>query len=293
MNSGELQFLSIHWLWLLPFFWFYLFWWFNKHQSGHGSSIADVDVSAHNRFYHPLAASLLSDTSIESITTPKLWKNTAFWLFGLSISMLIISLAQPSLIGEQLPDLPPERDIVFLVDTSVSMQLKDYKLQNVPIRRMDLLHNLLDEFASKMAGERIAVVVFAESPYILVPLSNDQGLIRRMLSRVTTSLAGRYSAVGDALLMALFMTEEEANNHPSRHQTFILFTDAHDSVGKVTTSAAATLLAEKNIPVFTIAIGSSQSDKEEVVQGGLYQAVNLTLLEDISKMRKEKKIKLK
>ena len=290
MSSGELQFISVHWLWLLPLYWAYLIWWFQKHQLGHHSSIADVNTSAHNHFYHPLAATFLSHKTTESELTPSLWKIPAFWLFGLSISLLIISLAQPIRVGERLPDLAPERDIVFLVDTSVSMQLKDYELQGEPIRRMDLLHNLLDEFASKMAGERIAVIVFAETPYILLPLSNDQGLIRRMLNRVTTSLAGRYSAVGDALLMALFMTEEAANKNAAhnvdlrsdRHQTFILFTDVHESLGNVTTAAAADLLAEKNIPVFTIAIGSSQNSKAEV-EGGLYQAVNLALLDDIAK----------
>lgn len=283
MNSNELHFLSAIWLWLLPVFWLYLFWWFTTVKEASSISIADADSSAHNHFYHPLADQIINLSENETDNSAyklknKLWLKPAFWWQGFAISSLIIALAEPVLIGKRLPDPPPERDIVFLVDTSVSMQLKDYSLNGDPIKRMDLLRKLLDEFTIKMEGEYISVIIFAENPYILVPLSNDQYLIRRMLSRVTTTLAGRYTAVGDALLMAL----KEANKRSDRHQTFILFTDADESRGQVTSLAAAKLVAEKHIPVYTIAIGSSKKEKDKDIKGGLYQAVNLPLLKEIS-----------
>lgn len=277
MSDHSLQFLSIHWLILLPLFWVYWLWWFAKHAKGHSHSMADIDIAADNHYYYPLSSKFTTQIQAESSG----FKSFAFWWQGIVVSLLIISLAQPILIGEKLPDPPPERDIIFVVDTSVSMQLKDYNLDGKAISRMELLHHLLDEFASNMVGERIAVIVFGESAHVLVPLSNDQGLIRAMLSRVTTTLAGRYSAVGDALLMSLFISEADAKLHPSRHQTVIVFTDAHESLGQVTPSAAADLLAEKSIPIFTVAIGSSHKGKKEVA-GGLYQPVNIALLEDIS-----------
>ncbi len=294
MSNVTLQFLSVHWLGLLPIFWGYLFLrsTFNPDYNPSDSCIADVDPSANNHYYHPLVDSLIND-SMSATNTVKIKVKSHKWSQGLqalAISLLIISLAEPVLIGERLPDPPPERDIVFLVDTSVSMQLMDYEVQGEPIQRMQLLHNLLDEFASKMVGERIAVIVFAEEPYMLVPLTNDQTLIRGMLARITTTLAGRYSAVGDALLMALAMTSSSDRAEADRHKTFILFTDAHDSLGNVTTSAAAELVGEHNIPVFTVAIGSSLSRStlanQEQVSGGLYQAVNHDLLADISKRTK-------
>ena len=290
MFNGEYQFLSGYWLGLLPLLLFFLAWWFSTHKSGYNAGvtpcIADINLSAHHHYYHPLAHSLIARANKKQLkrkdTRQTFWLNPYFWWQSIALSTLIVALAQPVLIGERLPDPPPERDIIFLVDTSVSMQLMDYKLQGKPIRRMDLLHNLLDEFASHMAGERIAVIIFGEQSHILVPLSNDQNLISRMLSRVTTTLAGRYSALGEAMLMAL----KEAKQTPQRHQTIILFTDADASRGKVTPEAAAELLAEQHIPVFTIAIGSSQQDKTENISGGLYQPVNLILLENIAQRTK-------
>ncbi|HIO96340.1 MAG TPA: VWA domain-containing protein [Leucothrix sp.] len=284
MSDTGLQFLSLYWLWLLLPFWAYLIAWYSKPRVFENPSIADVDVTANNHFYHPLVSQLISQLNQEPAKSDErklptsFWKKLVFWWYGLSISAIIFALAQPVLIGKRLPNPPPERDIVFLVDTSVSMQLKDYSLQGQAIKRMDLLRNLLNEFTTKMAGESISVIVFAEEPFMLVPLTHDNNLVQRMLSRVTTSLAGRYTAVGDALLMAL----KEANKQKERHQTFIVFTDADEARGKVSPTAAAKLVAESNIPIFTIAIGSSQKDKNKKVLGGLYQAVNLPLLKEVS-----------
>lgn len=283
MNGAEYQLLSPHWLWLLPLFWRYCLWWYRQaHGAVHNSSIADADPAAANHFYHPLIKSLLHEQGKSHKKHRKaVWKKPDFWWLGVAISALIVSLAQPVLIGERLPDPPPQRDIVFLVDISTSMQLKDYSLDGKPISRMDLLRNLLNEFADKMKGEQLSVIVFAEQSFVLVPLSHDQYLIKQMLGRINTTLAGRYSAVGDALLLALKESQKEA----VRHQTFILFSDADVSRGKVTSTAAAELVADKHIPVFTIAIGSSQQQNEQSqkkVQGGLYQAVNLPLLQEIA-----------
>ncbi len=283
MSSVQYQFLSPHWIWLLPLFWLYYLWWYRQTLvTVHEDSIADADPAAANFFYHPLVKALLHEQKKGQIQKQRpIWKKPGFWWPGSAISALIVALAQPVLIGERLPDPPPERDIVFLVDTSTSMQLKDYSLDGKPISRMDLLRNLLNKFADEMKGEQLSVIVFAEQSFVLVPLSHDQYLIKQMLSRISTTLAGRYTAVGDALLLALKETQKQMG----RHQTFILFSDADVSRGHVTSSAAAELVADKKIPVFTIAIGSSQQQNvqgQKKVQGGLYQAVNLPLLQEIA-----------
>ena len=279
MNQG-FQLMQLYWLGLLLPFWLYLFWWFKQPMSN-SDSLADATLPANNHYYHPLVKQLSETDEFSSTKQPlKTQSWGKFWWLGSSISALIISLAQPVMIGERLPDPPAERDIVFLVDTSVSMQLKDYSLDGKPIKRMDLLRKLLNEFTVKMAGESISIIVFAEQAYTLIPLSSDQALIRRQLSRVATTLAGRYTAVGDALLLAL----KEASKQKQGHQTFILFTDADDSLGKVTPQAAAQLVAESHIPIFTVAIGSTQQDKNNAVSGGLYQGVNLSLLKNLAQI---------
>lgn len=287
MNLAGFSFAFWQWLLLLPLLWLYLAWWYQQNKSASlKPAISDIDLSAYNHFYHPLADKFIQASKSKQQIKQSFWKKSGFWLNSLIISGLIIALAQPVLIGKRLPDPPPERDIVFLVDTSVSMQLKDYQQEGVAIRRIDVLLNLLNEFTTKMAGEKISVILFAENAYVLVPLSSDQNLIQQMLKRISVTLAGRYTAVGDALLMALNESKKvnakQSNNRKPRHQTFVLFTDADISRGKVSSVAAAKIIAEHGIPVFTIAIGSSQKGENKEVQGGLYHAVNLPLLKDIA-----------
>jgi len=56
------------------------------------------------------------------------------------------------------------------------------------------------------------MIVFAENPYLLVPLTRDPTLVQRQLQRLTPTLAGRVSAVGDAITLAL----KEASKQPQR-----------------------------------------------------------------------------
>ncbi len=282
MLNTQLHWLTPEWLFLLPLLWLYLLWQ-RRSVNNNEPSIATADLNESKTFRHPMAELLAEETSEKrSKIKLNLWA-------GLIITALIIAISQPIFRGEKLPDPPPERDIVFLVDTSVSMQLKDYQIDGKAISRMDLLRQLLDKFAAGMEGERISVIIFGEQAYKLVPLTNDQNLIRKMLQRITTSLAGRYSDIGSALLLGLQEANKqqdalEGAGHKKQHQTFILFSDADESRGKVNVHAAAALLAEHNIPLFSIAIGSNllQQQTSSNTAGGLYQPVNIELFEDIS-----------
>lgn len=246
MENYQLHWLTPEWFILLPLLWLYLFWDSKKQIQNNEPALALAE-SKTATFFHPLA-DLFNDENLQKNTKQRL----KIWS-GLIVSLFIIALAQPILRGEKLPDPPPERDIVFLVDTSISMQLKDYQIEGVAISRMDLLRQLLDQFASRMKGERISVIIFAEQAFKLVPLSNDQNLIRKMLQRITTSLAGRYSDIGSALLLGLQEAKKQElalqnqSQQKKRHQTFILFSDADESRGSVDVHAATALLAENEV----------------------------------------------
>ena len=223
-------------------------------------------------FLHPLAH-LLPTTKI-----PQWQRHFQRAIFLWLWLCLTLAIAQPVQRGEKLPDLPPERDILLLVDVSISMTLTDYTLDGQPRSRMDVLKTLLHDFANRLQGERLGMIVFAENPYLLVPLTRDPTLVQRQLQRLTPTLAGRVSAVGDAITLAL----KEAGKQPQRKPIFVLFTDADESIGRVDPEAAAALAAENKIPLYTIAIGSTAATMEGDTGGLAYQPVNLALLQTLS-----------
>ena len=122
-------------------------------------------------FLHPLAH-LLPATKVPTWQR-HLQRAIFLWLW----LCLTVAIAQPVQLGAKLPDLPPERDILLLVDVSISMTLTDYTLDEQPHSRMNVLKTLLHDFANHLQGERLGMIVFAETPYLLVPLTRDPTLV--------------------------------------------------------------------------------------------------------------------
>jgi Ca-activated chloride channel family protein len=249
-----------------------------------GKQISSLTIQLPNKmhFKHPLLA-LIPVVQ----TTPQSHTGQLALLSWVGL-MLSLAMAQPIRLGEKLPELPPERDIILLVDVSISMTLKDYSDNNVSntqsISRLAVLKRLLNDFIAASKGARLAIIVFAEQPYLFVPLTRDISLLQAQLKRLDTTLAGRVSALGDAITLGL----NEAAKQAQRKQIFVLFTDVNDSVGQITPNAAARLAAEAKIPLYNIAIGSVAKEREDIKGGLLYQAVNINMLQALSKQTQGK-----
>jgi Ca-activated chloride channel family protein len=273
MTPGILQLSQPEWLWLLPVA--AILWVagniLGRHDEQTGLSAASSFSNL--RFLHPLIR-LLPERSRRS--RPSILR---LLVYGLIIGCLVIAVSGPVRLGKQLPDPPRERDIVFIVDTSVSMILRDYVLDGQRIDRMSLLKGLLDRFTQRLRGERLSVIVFGDRPYTLVPLTRDQSLIRRMLSRIESTMAGRNSAVGDGIALAV----KEAGKQPGRQQLLVLLTDAHQPVGKISPQSAAALAKQSGLPLYTIAIGAATyAAEEQRISGLIYQPADVALLQQLA-----------
>jgi Ca-activated chloride channel family protein len=211
------------------------------------------------RFVHPLIH-LITKTGITR--SGGRWTQLWQWLV---IAGLILALAQPVRIGEQLPQAPQRRDIVLIVSTSVSMVLRDYVSDGKRIDRMTLLKGVLARFIHDLPTDRFAIIVYADAPYTLVPLTGDHRLLTRMIGRIHTVLAGRSNAMGDAIALAV----KEAQPASRQPRALVLFTDAALSGGTITPEAAAQLAARAHLPLYTVAIGAPSAGAEEQRRAGL------------------------
>jgi Ca-activated chloride channel family protein len=270
MTPGSLQLLAPGWLWLLPALVAAALAWRRVAGSEDRSGLAAATPGARLRVRHPLAR-LLPQTGRSAgrgnLRTLVMWT---------ALCCLVLALSQPVRIGEQVPEAPPrQRDIVFIVDASVSMILRDYVFDGKRIDRMTLLKGLLDAFAQGLEGYRVGVIVFADKPYTMVPLTADISLVRRMLGRLTTGIAGRSGAVGDAVALAV----REAQKTSGRRPILILFTDAALPTSRIEPEQAAGLAAQAGIALYTVAIGAASRKAEEKRTVGLiYHPANVALL---------------
>jgi Ca-activated chloride channel family protein len=272
-HTAKLGFLQPQWFWLLPALWLGSL--LLRRIGAHAESASLATADARQNFIHPLMRLMPKKYDHSKLSSGRII------CYGLIITCLTISLAQPVRLGERLPDPPQERDIVFIVDTSISMTLRDYVLNGERIDRMTLLKGILDRFVQQLPGERIGIIVFGEAAYTLVPLTRDQSLLRRMLTRLQATMAGRYNAIGEGI--ALAVQQAESPSPTPRHRVLVLLTDADRPTGAIQPETAAELARQAKLPLYTVAIGaSSMAAEEQRVTGLLYEPVDLSLLQHMA-----------
>lgn len=281
-NGTNYELSQPEWLWLIPLLIItnVVFKLIKNKYSSPSDHASLTDVSSKQQLMHPLLCFLnLKEDVIE-------YKSPVRLLHYFIFLLLILALTQPIKIGEKLPEPPQERDIVFIVDTSVSMILRDYILDGERIDRMSLLKGVLDNFIVKLKGERMSIIVFGDNAYTLVPLTSDQLLLRRMLSRVQATMAGRFNAIGDAIALAVkqaTQVNEKTKSKNKRKRVLVLLTDADQPTGDIEPGIAAELAKKAKLPLYTIAIGATSLAAEESRLGGLlYSPVDLNLIQQLS-----------
>jgi Ca-activated chloride channel family protein len=274
MMPAGVEFVRPEWLWLYAAF-MALGLFLKASASGRQVRTSSIDSASRDAYvYHPFAHYL--NTLQAQAAGRGVLNKLVFWL---ALALLVLALAQPERVGEKLPDPLPERDIIFIVDASVSMTLRDYIVDGERVSRMTVVKGVLDEFASKLKGSRLSVVVFGEQAYTYVPLTRDHEFTRKMFARMESTMAGRFNAMGDGIALAV----KNVTENKTQHTVLVLLTDADRATGTITPENAALLARQENLPLYTIAIGAASSAAEEQrISGLIYQPVNLDLLENMS-----------
>jgi Ca-activated chloride channel family protein len=229
--------------------------------------LPDVLSSWQRSYYHPkakLIAQLLK-AQVSGLKKTRLSHKLLLWL---GICFLSLALARPEWIREQWQQPVSYRDIVFVVDTSVSMLQRDYLANDQRVDRMTLLKGVLNRFITRLPDDNVSIIVYADEAYTLFPLTQDHDFARAMLARIKTGLAGRSSALGNAIARAIHEIEQST----SQQRMLILFTDATRLTGNIDISVATEMARQSGIRIYTVAIGARSSEAAEETYAGLIYA---------------------
>ncbi len=226
-----------------------------------GADLPGYSASPAARYRHPRVDTLIG--ALHGLQASRFPQRG--WWQALVLACLLVALAQPERIGAQLPQPAQHRDIVFIVDNSVAMNLRDYLFEGQRVNRLTVLKGVLNRFVDKLPGDRISLVLYADKAYTMVPLTYDHQLIHAMLSRIETGLAGRSNAVGDAVALAV----KEAGDNGTRRRILVLLSSAARPTGTIGPLDAARLAARQKLPLYTIVIGAGTAAAEERRDSGL------------------------
>ncbi|MDH5181830.1 MAG: VWA domain-containing protein [Gammaproteobacteria bacterium] len=210
-------------------------------------------------------------------------KPVLHWLqYVLLFLLLHIALAQPYKQGKQLPEPPAYRDTIFMVDTSISMLLKDYLVDGKRVDRMTMMKSVLHHFITRLEGNRIGVIAFSEQVYTLVPLTDDYELLKVMIRRLQPAvLTGRTSHPGKALLYTLQQLRQTQihDNKP----VLVLVSDVNRPDREIDPAAVSGYLKQQGYRVHTIGIGAgSYKAGDTEYRGLIFHPASFNILKSIA-----------
>ena len=115
---------------------------------------------------------------------------------------------------------------------------------------------MLGDFLDRRAGDRVGLLLFGQQAYLLTPLTFDRAHVRYQLETSVIGMAGRETAIGDAIGLAVKRLRER----PESQRVLVLLTDGVNTAGRLEPLKAAELAAAEGVRVYTVAIGSERGE---------------------------------
>jgi Uncharacterized protein containing a von Willebrand factor type A (vWA) domain len=173
------------------------------------------------------------------------------WLMWLA---LLTAFARPQWIGEAVA-LPVEgRDLMLAIDLSGSMEQQDMELSGQPVNRLNALKEVAGNFIKRRQGDRLGLILFGERAYLQAPFTFDIQTVNRLLQEAAIGLAGKSTAIGDAIGLAV----KKMRAMDSGNRVLILLTDGANTAGVISPLKAAQLAKAEDVKIYTIGFGAEE-----------------------------------
>lgn len=177
----------------------------------------------------------------------------ASFLPWLAWALLCVAAARPQQWGEIIQPPTSGRDMMLAVDLSGSMETPDMRLGGESVPRVAAAKAVLADFLDRRAGDRVGLVVFGDRAYALTPQTRDLDTVREQLAGTEVGLAGRGTAIGDAIGLAV----RRLRALPAKERVLVLLTDGVNSAGALDPQKAAQLARDNDVRIHTIAFGGA------------------------------------
>ena len=212
---------------------------------------------------------------------------------ALAWALLVGAAARPQLVGDPIAVPMQGRDLMLAVDISESMAEEDMVIPaqllppdgtSPPIRdagsrrvdRLTAVKAVAGDFIERRNGDRVGLILFGTQAYPQAPLTFDRPTVRTLLFEAEVGLAGKATAIGDAIGLALKRLRdpspaggtEETEAGDTADRVLILLTDGANTAGSIDPRKAAELAAREGVRIYTIGVGSEPRGAFGMASGG-------------------------
>jgi len=181
------------------------------------------------------------------------------------LGMMIFGVARP----HAIVTVPREEaTVVLAMDVSRSMKAKD-----VQPTRLDAARGAAKAFLADVPEEyRVGVVSFATRAAAGVPPTSDRALVNAALDSLQP---GEGTAIGDAVALAAELGEREQEIADAVPRSILLISDGTQDGGLVQPAAAIQEARKRNVPVYTVLVGTPEGVVEEQLPGGFRRVIQV------------------
>jgi Ca-activated chloride channel family protein len=166
--------------------------------------------------------------------------------------LLVTAALRPQFLGDPVQLPVSGRDLLLAVDISGSMETQDMQLGRQVTDRLTAVKAVAGEFIERRQGDRLGLILFGDQAYLQAPLTFDRDTVRVLLNEAAIGLAGKRTAIGDAIGLAV----KRLRDQPQQNRVLILLTDGANTAGSVDPQRAAELAATEGVRVYTIGVGA-------------------------------------
>lgn len=212
----------------------------------------------------PFAADLRRDDEHAAASRPTLQRV----LLALIWLLLVGAAVRPQWLGEPQAVPTTGRRLLMAVDVSGSMDQQDMA---GGLTRLQVVQKVAGDFIERRHGDQVGLILFATQPYLQAPLTRDLQTVKQFLNEAAVGMAGRQTAIGDAIGLALKRlrntdtdtgtdtdtdTDTGSDGESPGETVLILLTDGASNAGTMPPAAAARLAADAGLKIYTIGVGA-------------------------------------
>jgi Ca-activated chloride channel homolog len=208
-------------------------------------------------YLHPRKSTYVAVPSTRNIralkNSPYMWmRHLPFALRIACLTMVIIALARPLDTQTNIRHSTVGLDIMLVVDTSHSMEGRDFELEGRNATRIEVAKAVMAKFIQDRPDDRIGIVIFGSQAFTQAPLTLDHNVLVRFLAQIRTKMVGPATAIGDAVATSV----KRLKDLKGKSKIAILLTDGENSAGRIEPLPAASAAAALGVKVYTVGIGN-------------------------------------
>ena len=170
----------------------------------------------------------------------------------LAAALMIVGLARPQRAHSRTEVTINGIDIVLALDVSGSMQALDFAIDNQRVNRIEVVKSVVSKFIDQRPNDRIGLIAFAGSPYLVSPITLDHDWLQQNLERVSIGAGDDGTAIGSAIAASVNRLRLTA----AKSKVVILLTDGVNNSGKIPPLSAAEAAGALGIKIYTIGVGA-------------------------------------